>query len=87
MHAYMNFSSSDYRFTRHDNQDCLGGQDLYTLQDINDEKNLDKCKDDCANNNNCGAVVHRGRNCWLKPSGCKDDLSSSGTGGTVTYLR
>ena len=67
----------------HDGQDCLQGTDLHNQTNVN---GVEKCKEDCANNDDCGAVVFRANTCWFKPSGCKDDLNPVLIGG-ITYLK
>ena len=47
---------------------------------------LEKCKHDCADNDDCEAVVLRENVCWFKPSGCKDDLTSVNSG-AITYMK
>ena len=75
--------SSEYRFLSHDDHDCIRGNDLRHEPNVDD---AEQCKEDCANDDDCGAVVFRDYNCWLKPSGCKDGLFSVDTG-AITYLK
>ena len=74
---FLDFCFVGYSFIRHDNKDCLNGQDIHFIGS-DSSSDYENCKQWCTDNNDCGGFVGTFRDkCFFKGVACKDDLRSS----------